>query len=66
MNGMEHGMTSHKVLPWPRNESLAHHSTRPSPWKRLKYELRVRWKEALVALTFWTVYSYLCMTWMSR
>lgn len=59
-------MTSYKLLQWPQNESLVHRSAKPSPWLRLRYQLRIRWKEALVALTFWSVYSFACVTWLSR
>jgi len=63
---MEHGMTSPNLLQWPTHPIDSHHSPRPSPWQRLRYEFRVRWKETLVALTFWTIYSYACVTWLSR
>jgi hypothetical protein len=66
MNWMEHGMTSHKLLQWPPHPIDSDYSPRPSRFQRLRYESRVHWKEALVALTFWAVYCYACVSWLSR
>ena len=59
-------MTSHNLLQWPPHAIDSHHSPRPLPWQRLRYGFRVHWKEALVALAFWAVYGYACVTWLSR
>jgi len=66
MNWMERGMASHKVLQWPQNEALAHSWRKPARFERLIYQTRMRWKEALIALMFWTAYSCACAMLLSR
>lgn len=59
-------MTSHSVLQWPRQQATDHDGNKSSRCRRLLYYVRVRWKEALVALTFWAAYGYACASLLSR